>query len=118
MNAVRELPAYRDAGFESERDLDEWLEAVCLGKREPRAKWRDPDPPRALDVAELGSLATASEACTVLRCSRRTLARLVATGRLRAAKRAERGSSPLLVPRAELQRYLAGLQPDARGSRR
>jgi excisionase family DNA binding protein len=111
MSATAVIPAWRDAGFESERDLDQWLDAVCVGTREPRGQWRDPDPPRSIDVGELGSLATAAEACGVLRCSRRTLARLVATGRLRAAKRSHGGSSPLLIPRAELRRYLDALQP-------
>ena len=61
-------------------------------------------------VAELPSLVPADEAMRVLHVSRRTLGRLLATGRLRGHRPCESGSSRVLIPRAELKRYLQSMQ--------
>jgi excisionase family DNA binding protein len=50
---------------------------------------------------------TLREAAKALRCSERKTRRLLATGRLRAAKLATGGSSRLLIARAEIDRLLA-----------
>jgi hypothetical protein len=55
-------------------------------------------------VAHLPALATASEASAVLRTSTRNLRRHI--GRIRAFRAEETGSSRVLIPRAELERFL------------
>lgn len=63
-------------------------------------------------VAELKPLVTGAEAADALRVSRRTLARYVATGRLRALRADDAGSSRVLIPRSEVARFLRGLAGD------
>ncbi|MEI9940053.1 MAG: helix-turn-helix domain-containing protein [Pseudomonadota bacterium] len=57
-------------------------------------------------VAGLAPLATAKEAAAFLRCSTRNLRRMIVAGRLRAVRAQETGSSPVLIARCELERYL------------
>ncbi|HEX4341328.1 MAG TPA: helix-turn-helix domain-containing protein [Polyangiaceae bacterium] len=52
---------------------------------------------------------TTDEVCAALRMSRRNLYRLVGAGKIVARKMADGGSSRLLIPRAELERYLKSL---------
>lgn len=59
-------------------------------------------------IGSLPALVTAKEATAVLRCSRRTLAREIARGRIDAVRQGD-GCAKVLVPRAELARYLEGL---------
>ncbi len=42
----------------------------------------------------------------MLRCSTRQVRRLIATGRLRAARATQRGSSRVLIERVQVERYL------------
>ncbi len=63
-------------------------------------------------VAGLPALCTTDEACSVLRCSRRHLYRLLSCGKLRAVK-AGAGASRVLVPRAAVADYLRGLSEAA-----
>ena len=51
-------------------------------------------------------LLTAGEAIGVLRCSRRQLCRLIGDGRIGASREKASGSSRVLIPRAEIGRYL------------
>jgi excisionase family DNA binding protein len=60
-------------------------------------------------VATLAPLATAKEAAAFLRCNTRTLRRMIADGRIKSIRGRETGSSPVLVPRGEIERYLRGL---------
>ena len=60
-------------------------------------------------VAALPPLATVQEVCAVLRTSRRNLYRLLSSGKLNAVRPSEAGSSPHLIPRAEVARYLQSL---------
>ncbi len=60
-------------------------------------------------VATVPPLATAKEAASVLRTSTRNLRRMIVDGRIRAVRAQESGSSPVLVPRGEIERYLRGL---------
>lgn len=57
-------------------------------------------------VAHLPPLATASEAAEALRTSPRNLRRHIAAGRLAAIRAEETGSSRVLIPRAEIERFL------------
>jgi excisionase family DNA binding protein len=59
--------------------------------------------------ATLKPLATVAETCGVLRTSSRNLRRMIATGRLKAIRARERGSSRVLVPRVEIENYLRTL---------
>ena len=59
--------------------------------------------------AGLPALATASEAANALRTSPRNLRRLIVAGRLGAMRKRESGSSRVLIPRAEIGRYLRSL---------
>jgi excisionase family DNA binding protein len=59
-----------------------------------------------IELPELPTLCTVAEAATALRSSTRTVRRLLATGRLRAAKLRLGGSSRVLVPRGELERLV------------
>jgi excisionase family DNA binding protein len=67
----------------------------------------------AAAVGHLPSLVTVAEVVAVLRLSRRHLYRLVAAGKLMAVRHTEGGSSPLLIPRASIERYLRGLDKRA-----
>ena len=61
-------------------------------------------------VAALPRLCTVEEARTLLRMSRRNFYRLVHTRKIQTVRPTEAGSSPHLVPRSELARYLRGLE--------
>ena len=54
-------------------------------------------------------LATANEAAKVLRTSGRNIRRMIVAGRITALRAQESGSSRVLIPRAEIGRYLRGL---------
>lgn len=60
-------------------------------------------------VADLRPLSTAKELLPVLRCSRRTLSKLVAEKRLKPVQHERVRGSALLFPRAEVRRYLLEL---------
>lgn len=60
-------------------------------------------------VAELPPIATMEETMKFLRCSRRTLTRLLSSGRLRAV-RISKGGSPQMIPRYAIGAYLASLE--------
>lgn len=60
-------------------------------------------------LAELPSICTAAEAAGVLRMSIRSLQRKLATGEIRSVRGRRTGSSPNLIPRSELARYLRSL---------
>lgn len=64
-------------------------------------------------VGQLRPMTTAEEASTVLRTSPRNLRRMIADGRLRAVRSRETGSSRVLVPRVEIERYLRSLEVSA-----
>lgn len=64
-------------------------------------------------VADLRPLSTAKELLPVLRCSRRTLSKLVAEKRIRAVQHERVRGSALLFPRAEVRRYLEELADNA-----
>lgn len=57
----------------------------------------------------LPPMLTVDEAMAVLRCSRRQVYRLTSTGRVPALRARATGPSRLLIPRAGLRDYLAGL---------
>lgn len=57
-------------------------------------------------VSSLAPLATAAEASAVLRTSPRNLRRHIAAGRLQAIRAEESGSSRVLIPRVEIERFL------------
>lgn len=59
--------------------------------------------------ASLPALATANEAARALRMSGRNLRRLIVAGRITALRAQESGSSRVLIPRAEVGRYLRSL---------
>ncbi|MDB4984932.1 MAG: hypothetical protein JWN04_110 [Myxococcaceae bacterium] len=59
-----------------------------------------------IEFPDLPTLCSVDEAAKALRSSTRTIRRLLATGRLRAAKLAIGGSSKLLVPRIEIERLV------------
>lgn len=61
-------------------------------------------------VAELPPLSTVEEARALLRTSRRHFYRLVKSGKIEAVKAVEAGRSPLLIPRAEVARYLRSIR--------
>jgi excisionase family DNA binding protein len=62
-------------------------------------------------LAAVPAIVTADEAMSVLRMSRRNFYRLTSRGVIRAHRAREAGSSRLLIPRSELERYLRGLMP-------
>lgn len=64
-------------------------------------------------VGTLAPLATVAETCAVLRTSTRNLRRMIATGRLKALRARESGSSRVLVPRVEIERFLRSLEVQA-----
>ena len=57
----------------------------------------------------LPPIVTVKEAIGVLRTSRRNFYRLLAAGKIEARRPADAGSSPHLIARSELARYLRGL---------
>ncbi len=57
----------------------------------------------------LPALATANEAAKVLRTSGRNLRRMIVAGRITALRAKDSGSSRVLIPRAEIGRYLRSL---------
>jgi len=69
-------------------------------------------PPLETQLAEIAAilplLATIVEVADLLRVNPRTLKRYIASGRIRSV-RADAGSSRVLIPRAEVERYLRGL---------
>lgn len=62
--------------------------------------------PLEIQFSELPALCTITEAAKALRSSARTIRRLLALGRLRAAKLNMGGSARVLVPRSELERLV------------
>jgi len=60
-------------------------------------------------VAGLAPLCTASEAANALRMSPRNLRRLIVQGRIGALREKTTGSSRVLIPRVEIERYLRSL---------
>jgi hypothetical protein len=62
-------------------------------------------------VGQLPSLATLAETAEALRMSVRNVHRLVARGRLIAVRAGAGGSSRVLVPRAQIARFLRALRP-------
>lgn len=60
-------------------------------------------------VSHLAPLATANEAAKILRTSPRNLRRMLADGRIKGVRARDTGSSRVLVPRVEVERYLRGL---------
>jgi excisionase family DNA binding protein len=64
-------------------------------------------------IGQLRPMTTAAEASTALRTSPRNLRRMIADGRLRAVRSRESGSSRVLVPRVEIERYLRSLEVSA-----
>lgn len=67
-------------------------------------------------IAALPVILTAAEAMTLLRTSKRNLYRLVASGKLRAVRPTEAGSSRLLIPRASVESYLRRLDGSERAA--
>ncbi len=67
-------------------------------------------PPDWVDeiVAPLQAILTTEETMTVLRCSRRSVTRLIASGRLRSVRQS--GGSRNLIPRSAIAEYLRGLE--------
>ncbi len=61
-------------------------------------------------LAALPTIVTVKETLATLRLSRRTFYRLVAKGAIKTARPRETGTSPHLVPRPELARYLRSLE--------
>lgn len=64
-------------------------------------------------VGALRPMTTTAEASSALRTSPRNLRRMIADGRLRAVRPREAGSSRVLVPRREIERYLRSLEVSA-----
>jgi excisionase family DNA binding protein len=64
-------------------------------------------------VRDLPGLLGADEACKALRIARRKLNTLVADRRLRSVKHSEGGSARLLIPRAEIARYLRSMTSES-----
>jgi excisionase family DNA binding protein len=60
-------------------------------------------------LAELPSLCTVAEAARLLRMSPRNVQRKLATGELHSVRGKHAGSSPNLIPRASLEKYLRRL---------
>jgi excisionase family DNA binding protein len=59
-------------------------------------------------VEPLASLVTMEETMVVLRCSRRTLTRLLSSGRIHSVRR--NGGCRQLIPRSSIAEYLRGLE--------
>lgn len=60
-------------------------------------------------LASCPPMLTYADVANVLRCSPRTVSRLIADGRLVAVRTVPGGSSRVTVPRAELRKYLSSL---------
>jgi excisionase family DNA binding protein len=67
-----------------------------------------------IDLADAPHLLRVPEAAEILRCSDRQIRRLIATGRLRAARIAPAGSSRVLIPR-DAAANLIGASMEAAG---
>lgn len=71
---------------------------------------------RALEIedelirAEVDVTLSAQDACDLLKVDRRTLGRLLASGRIAASRISPSGSSKLLLRRREVARFLAELE--------
>jgi excisionase family DNA binding protein len=63
-----------------------------------------------MNLEAFPTLGTITEAQRVLRTSRNTIYRLIATGRLRTAKLADGGSSKTLIPKRSLERLISELE--------
>lgn len=61
-------------------------------------------------VGDLPALLTVEEVMGTLRCSRRHLSRLTATGKLLGLRDKHAGNSRLLIPKKSLEEYLRGLE--------
>lgn len=57
----------------------------------------------------LPDLLTADDCRRLLRCSRRSVARRIATGRLTAIREIETGGARVLIPKPAMRSYLRGL---------
>lgn len=57
--------------------------------------------------ASLRPLNTADETAAFIQSSKRHVYRLIAAGRLHAVRKGSSRTSPLLIPRASIERYLA-----------
>jgi len=64
-------------------------------------------------ISGVPALATVVESAALLRMSPRNFYRLIAAGKVRSVRSSEGGSSPHLVPRGELARYLRSLEGKA-----
>jgi excisionase family DNA binding protein len=64
-------------------------------------------------VAELPAIARIEEVAGVIRMCPRTIRRLIASGQLTAIRGRESGAARVLIPRAEVARYLASLDGGA-----
>jgi excisionase family DNA binding protein len=60
-------------------------------------------------TSDLPGLLLIPEAANALRMHPRTIRRMIRAGVLRAVRATESGSARVLIPRAEIQRYLASL---------
>lgn len=63
-------------------------------------------------VASLQPLVTVAEAARALRMSERNLRRLIVAGRIVRLRARESGSSRVLIPRREIERYLRSLRAE------
>ena len=61
-------------------------------------------------LAQVGPLLTAPEAGAVIRKSKQTVRRLVRAGRLHGVRAVESGSSPVLISRVSIEKYLRSLE--------
>src|SRR5260221_5305576 len=62
-------------------------------------------------IAGQPPIMTLAEASILLRMHERSIRRLVSLGRMTAIKNADRGSSRVRIPRAEVERYLRAVTP-------
>lgn len=72
---------------------------------EPEKDWIDST------IEALPAFLTMDEAAKVLRLSKRTIARLVADGRLGSVRHGESGGARRLIPRQAVDAYLRSLEP-------
>jgi excisionase family DNA binding protein len=61
-------------------------------------------------IAKLEPHATTEEAMAALRCSRRTLSRLISSGRIHAVRRSPGGPSRLMITSDSIAAYLCSLE--------
>lgn len=74
-----------------------------------------PNQPRAAvspATAPIAELLTIAETARMLRMSDRNLRRLIARGRIKAMRARQTGSSRVLIPREEIERYLRSLRAE------